>query len=650
MSWHLLERLLDEVSKQSTFVGKVWITLLFVFRIIAITRMADSVYADEQAAFKCNTKQPGCENVCFNDFSPISHVRFWGFQVIIVATPSMIFIVYALHIVSKLPNIFRLSARHIEVAAFKGKKRESSFPSKQNPSSFSKLPCSDAFMSQSKQPTYVNAYEHCTRRQLCGHMAEVISFGNYPRVIGDSDDESPPAYNNHNQQNMFYYEEVPIGTVLPTYDNVRIRASRDDLYTPKSRSWYNSHWSFSPSSEESRMNPKRRLRRHSDGSFTPGDTKNKRGFRKFTGSLSASSCDLTSHDDVTKQRYTVAKECSFSEIYKRSDHTWGDFHMRPKASCATTPKSDKDSAFSESPTSLQCPYIIKSSPRTATTNERRFSNHTQSTRFMTSQSKLLRHKSECGFRNNAIDDVGRPVRSIDACSSRTKRTTAPSRTSSCYRSVRARAVIKRLEDRIAVGYFVQCVIRLLLETAFLVLQYLMFDFKVPEKFQCERWPCPHTVDCFVSRPREKSTLLYFMFGVTVVCIALTWHEIVSLSWRFCRKMQLERKKTNLSGGGVSLMALTRSVTQEKKKMDKDVKYNDNYLLDRYARYIQARNGEVEVDSCSDTKTHSSSSESESASEQESFNSEDLSSMFDNENIDIGDFTEAAAAEGGDDFV
>lgn len=52
MSWHLLEKILDEVSKQSTLVGKVWITLLFVFRIIAITRIGDTIYADEQAAFK----------------------------------------------------------------------------------------------------------------------------------------------------------------------------------------------------------------------------------------------------------------------------------------------------------------------------------------------------------------------------------------------------------------------------------------------------------------------------------------------------------------------------------------------------------------------------------------------------------------------
>ena len=35
----------------------------------------------KKIVFRCNIKQVGCENVCFNEFSPISHVRFWGFQV-----------------------------------------------------------------------------------------------------------------------------------------------------------------------------------------------------------------------------------------------------------------------------------------------------------------------------------------------------------------------------------------------------------------------------------------------------------------------------------------------------------------------------------------------------------------------------------------
>lgn len=40
-----------------------------------------SVYGDEQSAFKCSTQEPGCVNMCFNEFSKISHIRFWAFQV-----------------------------------------------------------------------------------------------------------------------------------------------------------------------------------------------------------------------------------------------------------------------------------------------------------------------------------------------------------------------------------------------------------------------------------------------------------------------------------------------------------------------------------------------------------------------------------------
>ena len=36
----------------------------------------------------------GCTNVCFNMFSPISHIRFWSFQIILVCTPSIVFMVY----------------------------------------------------------------------------------------------------------------------------------------------------------------------------------------------------------------------------------------------------------------------------------------------------------------------------------------------------------------------------------------------------------------------------------------------------------------------------------------------------------------------------------------------------------------------------
>ena len=97
MSWHFLERWLEKVNQHSTLFGKFWITLLVVFRLIIIGTLGDRVYADEQSEFRCSTSQHGCTNVCFDAFSPISHVRFWGFQVMLVSFPSVLFILYSGH-------------------------------------------------------------------------------------------------------------------------------------------------------------------------------------------------------------------------------------------------------------------------------------------------------------------------------------------------------------------------------------------------------------------------------------------------------------------------------------------------------------------------------------------------------------------------
>ena len=37
MAWHIIEKLLEEIAKHSTFVGKVWITAIFLFRIVVGT-------------------------------------------------------------------------------------------------------------------------------------------------------------------------------------------------------------------------------------------------------------------------------------------------------------------------------------------------------------------------------------------------------------------------------------------------------------------------------------------------------------------------------------------------------------------------------------------------------------------------------------
>lgn len=102
--WTLLKRLLDAVHQHSTMIGRLWLTVMVIFRLLVVAVATDDVYADEQEMFVCNTLQPGCSTVCYDAFAPISQPRFWVFHIISVSTPSLCFIVYTWHNLSKFPN------------------------------------------------------------------------------------------------------------------------------------------------------------------------------------------------------------------------------------------------------------------------------------------------------------------------------------------------------------------------------------------------------------------------------------------------------------------------------------------------------------------------------------------------------------------
>ncbi|XP_053702830.1 gap junction protein, alpha 2 [Synchiropus splendidus] len=97
--WNSLGKLLESAQEHSTVVGKVWLTVLFIFRILVLGTAAEKVWGDEQSGFTCDTKQPGCQNVCYDKTFPISHIRFWVMQIIFVSTPTLIYLGHILHLV-----------------------------------------------------------------------------------------------------------------------------------------------------------------------------------------------------------------------------------------------------------------------------------------------------------------------------------------------------------------------------------------------------------------------------------------------------------------------------------------------------------------------------------------------------------------------
>ncbi|KAJ8383366.1 hypothetical protein AAFF_G00221560 [Aldrovandia affinis] len=99
--WSALGRLLDKVQAYSTAGGKVWLSVLFIFRILVLGTAVESAWGDEQSAFKCNTQQPGCENVCYDKSFPISHIRFWVLQIIFVSTPTLLYLGHVFYLTHK---------------------------------------------------------------------------------------------------------------------------------------------------------------------------------------------------------------------------------------------------------------------------------------------------------------------------------------------------------------------------------------------------------------------------------------------------------------------------------------------------------------------------------------------------------------------
>nr|XP_002128756.1 gap junction delta-2 protein-like [Ciona intestinalis] len=116
MAWHLLEKIVEHSAAHSTLLGKWWIAFMFVFRIIVVASIGDAVYSDEQDEFVCNTRQPGCKQICYNLFAPISHIRFWAFQILGTGLPSVIFIIFATHKLAVLPNKPHGKDSHNEVS------------------------------------------------------------------------------------------------------------------------------------------------------------------------------------------------------------------------------------------------------------------------------------------------------------------------------------------------------------------------------------------------------------------------------------------------------------------------------------------------------------------------------------------------------
>ncbi|XP_059696102.1 gap junction delta-4 protein [Haemorhous mexicanus] len=95
--WDSLGFLIVTLNYNVTIVGKLWLMLIILLRMAVVVLAGYPLYQDEQERFVCNTLQPGCSNVCYDLFSPVSHFRFWLIQTVSILLPYAAFSIYVLH-------------------------------------------------------------------------------------------------------------------------------------------------------------------------------------------------------------------------------------------------------------------------------------------------------------------------------------------------------------------------------------------------------------------------------------------------------------------------------------------------------------------------------------------------------------------------
>ncbi|XP_070805706.1 gap junction beta-5 protein-like [Pituophis catenifer annectens] len=123
MNWSGLEDLLGGVNKYSTAFGRIWLSVVFIFRLLVYLVAAEKVWGDDSKDFDCNTEQPGCPNVCYDHYFPISHIRLWALQLILVTCPSLLVVMHVAYRQAKLKKRLQKCGDHFRPRYPPGKKR-----------------------------------------------------------------------------------------------------------------------------------------------------------------------------------------------------------------------------------------------------------------------------------------------------------------------------------------------------------------------------------------------------------------------------------------------------------------------------------------------------------------------------------------------
>lgn len=94
-------------------------------------------------------------------------------------------------------------------------------------------------------------------------------------------------------------------------------------------------------------------------------------------------------------------------------------------------------------------------------------------------------------------------------------------------------------------YVISVICKSIFEAGFLVGQWYLYGFSMVPRYVCRRDPCPHQVDCFISRPTEKTIFIIFMMVMGLISLILNLLELFHLC---CKSLLSSIKKVPVPVG------------------------------------------------------------------------------------------------------
>ena len=140
---------------------------------------------------------------------------------------------------------------------------------------------------------------------------------------------------------------------------------------------------------------------------------------------------------------------------------------------------------------------------------------------------------------------------------------------------------RKMKNLLDGAYFLQTLIRLVIECGFIYFFHQHFSLTINPLFKCREHPCPNTVDCFVSRPLEKQFVTQFLYSATLLSICLV---VLDLFWVILKQIRSACKTPKIDCELTSLEKLTKQLDESRTGMAKNYHRRKNGGLGAFGKF------------------------------------------------------------------